>query len=193
MSNSDKMREELMCELRKVLNLPPGGSEFGAREVIESGLKGMPVAFRDKALSACTGTLACFLDSMLHHQQESQDPDGVVIAPPEDSDCNTASLYRKGLDLPVGTNLYARPQPAAQDFIPTTTGDWPEDFGGENGRYENKCSCGDSFYGNKHRRTCKTCAANFKPAAQVPAFTEEMAEELKEILRDHAWNDDDIG
>ena len=45
-------------------------------------------------------------------QQGKQAPVGVVVPPPEDSDCNTAGLYASGLSLPVGTELYTHPQPA---------------------------------------------------------------------------------
>lgn len=35
---------------------------------------------------------------------------------------------------------------------------FPEDFGQENGNYQNKCiMCEKIFYGNKHRIVCKLC------------------------------------
>lgn len=43
-------------------------------------------------------------------------------------------------------------------FHPTTPGDYPEDFAGENGNYENRCcSCREIFYGHKRRLVCKRC------------------------------------
>lgn len=39
-----------------------------------------------------------------------------------------------------------------------TMGDWPEDFPGENGNYQNKCRvCGRLFTGHKRRVVCKLC------------------------------------
>ena len=38
-------------------------------------------------------------------------------------------------------------------------GNWKEDFGHENGNYENICiDCGDPFIGHKRRQVCKSCA-----------------------------------
>lgn len=35
---------------------------------------------------------------------------------------------------------------------------WPEDFGGENGCYENECLwCNTRFHGHKRRMVCKVC------------------------------------
>ena len=50
-------------------------------------------------------------------QQGEQEPVGVVVSPPEDSDCNTAGLYASGLSLPAGTELYTRPRPAIPECI----------------------------------------------------------------------------
>jgi len=41
----------------------------------------------------------------------------------------------------------------------TSSRDWPEDFGQENGNYQSRCCrCSLTFFGNKHRVICKTCA-----------------------------------
>lgn len=55
---------------------------------------------------------------------------------------------------------------------------WPEDFDGENGRYLNSCAgCKREFIGNKHRISCKECAA---PPASAESVT-EMAEHVSVI------------
>ena len=58
--------------------------------------------------------------------------------------------------------------------------DWPEDFGQENGNYENTCrDCSMCFMGNKHRRVCKACAT--APAATTPAASESATHTIIEL------------
>lgn len=46
-----------------------------------------------------------------------------------------------------------------EEIFGNGSGDWKEDFVGENGQYTNKCSiCKQIFIGNKHRLICKKCA-----------------------------------
>ena len=46
--------------------------------------------------------------------------------------------------------------------------DWPEDFEGENGNYNNTCtSCGYEFIGHKRRQECKVCASRVSLSAPV--------------------------
>ena len=48
---------------------------------------------------------------------------------------------------------------AEEEIVNQNDGDWPEDFGHENGRYQCRCMfCGLSFIGHKRRVACKKCA-----------------------------------
>lgn len=50
------------------------------------------------------------------------------------------------------------PLPASGLFCLEWPGNWPEDFPGENGNYQNTCvHCGQPFIGHKRRTTCKVC------------------------------------
>jgi rubrerythrin len=60
--------------------------------------------------------------------------------------------------------------------------DWPEDFSGENGQYQNKCTtCGKLFTGHKRRVTCKLCA-NPAPAPSAPDAVREIATQIARIV-----------
>jgi hypothetical protein len=56
-------------------------------------------------------------------------------------------------------NIHWEPKPAPDfDNNRDTSGDWPEDFPGENGQYECICvKCGRHFVGHKRRVVCKVC------------------------------------
>lgn len=54
------------------------------------------------------------------------------------------------------------------DRIKSSAGNWPEDFSGENGNYQRRCStCGNLFLGYKRRLTCKVCAAGPRSGCEV--------------------------
>jgi hypothetical protein len=77
----------------------------------------------------------------------------------------------------------APPASASDYFIPETSGDWPEDFSGENGQYQNKCtSCGKLFIGHKRRVTCKVCA---NPAPPASDDVREIDEHVVDRIRAH--------
>lgn len=47
------------------------------------------------------------------------------------------------------------------NYFELTDRDWKEDFGYENGNYENTCmKCGKHFVGHKRRVLCKEYASN---------------------------------
>lgn len=55
-----------------------------------------------------------------------------------------------------------RPDPLginSDNLLPAPTSkDWPEDYSGENGCYQNRCVyCKSKFYGHKLRAVCKEC------------------------------------
>ena len=54
---------------------------------------------------------------------------------------------------------------------PDHPGNWPEDFPGENGNYQNTCcNCQQPFIGHKRRAVCKVCSStpHPPPAYQCP-------------------------
>jgi hypothetical protein len=53
---------------------------------------------------------------------------------------------------------------------PLHPGDWPEDFGNENGNYLNRCIiCKDQFAGHKLRIVCRVCEQNSETKAKLRA------------------------
>jgi len=61
--------------------------------------------------------------------------------------------------------------------------DWPEDFGQENGQYQNVCAkCRQTFMGHKRRPLCKVCA----PAAGVKEDAAPQRESWTDALANHA-------
>lgn len=69
---------------------------------------------------------------------------------------------------------------------------WPEDFGGENGKYQNECvTCKTLFIGHKQRVVCRVCAEAARKRWE--AMTEEERQEstartAREIAEWYAQN-----
>lgn len=58
-------------------------------------------------------------------------------------------------DMPGGEASAAK---SLHSWLRPSVGDWPEDFPGENGNYQNRCSyCQKMFIGHKRRIVCKAC------------------------------------
>lgn len=71
--------------------------------------------------------------------------------------------------------------------LPSTDGDWENDFEFENGRYENVCSvCAKTFYGHKRRLVCSRPECNVKDPDVINVYVGEFegpaAEAVKEAL-----------
>jgi hypothetical protein len=69
--------------------------------------------------------------------------------------------------------------PSSSDQPTPSPRDWPEDFSGENGNYQNKCvGCGQFFIGHKGRAVCKVCSEQPTPASETPNIAEEWSKEF---------------
>lgn len=96
------------------------------------------------------------------------------------------------MDTPPLTPDFTTRPPGAFHAAHGSAHSWPEDFGGENGNYQNECvTCKALFIGHKRRLVCRLCAEEARKRWE--AMTEEERQEstartAREIAEWYAQN-----